>query len=243
MTAPLIGITTSRKSVKPDGIQVYLNDAYIQAVLEVGGLPVLIPAGLPEGTLAEMLPRLDGVLLSGGGDVDPALFAGQPHPKVYGVDPTRDELEISLVRLAVKDERPILAICRGAQVLNVALGGSLYTHIADQLPGALAHERGSDAPRTRLSHEVEVQAGTRLAAILQPGKVGVNSLHHQGIRDLAPGLKVSATSSDGLVEGAELPGHPFAVAVQWHPEWLQDHPIQRALFRAFVEAASNGHKS
>jgi putative glutamine amidotransferase len=243
MPAPLIGITTSRKPIGQDGAQVYLNDAYSRAVLQAGGLPVLIPVGLPKERITELLARLDGVLLSGGGDIDPALFGGEAHPKVYEVDAARDELEITLARGLIQGGKPVLAICRGAQVINVALGGSLYTHIADQFPGALNHERAPDAPRTRISHEVEVKAGTHLAAILQVGRVGVNSLHHQGIRDLAAGLTVSATAEDGLIEGVELPGHPFAVAVQWHPEWLQDDPIQRALFQAFVESCSNGRTS
>jgi putative glutamine amidotransferase len=214
-----------------------VREAYLQAVLNAGGAPVLLPAGLPEEALSGLLSRLDGLLLTGGGDIDPARFSGALHSRVYGIDPERDETEIRLVQLAAETGKPFLGICRGIQAINVALGGSLYTHIADQLPGALKHDQTSDIPRDFLAHRVSITPGSRLAAILGGVDVAVNSLHHQGAQRVAPGLTAVALSPDGLVEAVELPGHPFGLGVQWHPECLQAYPPQRSLFQALVRAA------
>ncbi len=237
-TNPLIGITANHKA-NPDGAgQAVLNDAYVRAVLRAGGLPLILPAGIPESALAQLFPRLDGVLLTGGGDIAPARFNGRPHAKVYDVLAERDELETWLVQQAAQGGKPFLGICRGIQVINVALGGSLYTHLPDQLPGAVQHEHVTGQPYAFLAHTVRVREGSRLAAILGATELGVNSLHHQGVERVAPGLEASASAPDGLVEAVELPGHPFGVGVQWHPEWLAELESMQALFRAFVEASS-----
>lgn len=237
MPEPLIGVTTHRltgKKVQGDEYATPLS--YINAVIAAGGIPLLIPAVLDEARLLDVLRRVDGLLLTGGGDIDPARFSGTPHPAVYGIEPERDQAETSLLRAAVRDGLPFLGICRGIQLVNVALGGGLHTHIADQLPGALKHDYFPDYPRNQIAHDVQIEPGSRLARILGGEQFGVNSLHHQGISQAAPGLEVTAHSPDGLVEAVELPGHPFGLAVQWHPEWLQEHEAQRALFRAFVDA-------
>ena len=162
--------------------------------------------------------------------------AWDEHPRIDGVDPLRDSLELSLFRAAYEDDKPFLGICRGIQVVNVGLGGTLYTHILDQYPNAIDHTYPGNMRRV-LAHEVKVEAGTRLAGIVGEPVLKVNSLHHQGLKDIPPELRVTGFAPDGLVEAVELPEHPFGIAVQWHPEWLTDQQPTRNLFKAFVEAA------
>ena len=237
MAAPIIGITSSYIPAK-DGIfgTISAGESYVQAVLRAGGLPVVLPVGFSDEGLQETFARLDGILLSGGGDIDTQRFQGLPHPRVYDVDLRRDELEIRLVQMAAEAGKPFLGICRGIQVINVALGGTLYTDIGDQLANPLRHDWYPDIPRNTLAHPVSVAASSRLAQILGGTGFEVNSLHHQGLERLAPGLQAVAYSPDSLIEGVELPDHPFGVGVQWHPEWLQEHAPQRLLFQAFIEA-------
>lgn len=246
MSMPIIGITT-RKDFTSNGLPVVmLQQAYINAMLQAGGAPVLIPSDLPEQAWRELYRRLDGVLFTGGGDVATEIFNGQPHPKVGGVDEARDAIELGLVRSVAQDGKPFLGICRGLQVANVALGGTLYTDLPDQLQGALKHDWQDpdiQRERTHLVHPVRVEEGSRVAELLGSPIVQVNSLHHQGIKELAPGLKAVAYAPDGVIEAIELPGHPFGVAVQWHPEWLTDQQAMRRLFRAFVEAAQGQERA
>lgn len=238
MKTPLIGITTYRTANQAGNPILALGEHYVQALAQAGALPVMVPLGLPAEQLDGLLARLDGILFSGGGDVDPDIYGMDSAPQVNGIDPDRDRVEIRLVKKANSQGLPFLGICRGLQVINVALGGTLYTHIADQHPQALKHDYYPDWPREHLPHTVRVAPDSRLTAILGATDPGVNSLHHQGIRGLAPGLQPIAWAPDGLVEAFELPEHPFGLAVQWHPEWLTAHPPMRALFRAFVEAAA-----
>ena len=237
---PLIGITT-RERTTPNGWQrIELLRAYVDAVTQAGGTPVLVPSALGADDWPALLARLDGILFSGGGDIAVRRFGGEPHEKVDLVEEGRDALELDLMRAAVETGKPFLGVCRGCQVANVALGGTLYTHIPDQFSRKPKHDH-KDARRRLLAHAVTVVPGTRLHAILGETNLQVNSLHHQGLRDLAPGLTVAAHAPDGLVEAVELAEHPFAVAVQWHPEWLTDQPAMRRLFAAFVNAASDLH--
>lgn len=238
MTKPCILVTGSTCIHATYGMPMSaLGQRYLDALRSAGAEPLILPPDTPPEDAASLLARADGVLLSGGGDLDPARYGGRPHPKVYDVHPQRDALELTLARLAVERSMPLLGICRGIQVLNVALGGTLYEDLATQKPHALPHRRDPRNERTLLAHEVTVEPESRLAAILGVTRLPVNSLHHQGIRDLAPGLRATAHAPDGLVEGVEVPGHPFALAVQWHPEWLYDaDPRMAALFRAFVTA-------
>lgn len=236
MSTPLIGVTTRTAPVPPSDLPfVMVQTSYTKAILQAGGTPVLIPAELPESNWRALFTRLDGILFTGGSDLATELFNGEPHPAVYGVDPARDALELGLIRLAANNEKPFLGICRGLQAVNVALGGTLYTHIPDQHPGALKHDCG-DQYRL-LAHPVRVEEGSHLGQILGEPLLQVNSLHHQGIKVLAPGLNAVALAPDGLVEGVELPKHLFGLAVQWHPEWLTDQAAMRNLFKAFVEAS------
>ncbi len=233
---PLIGITTNQSKNQDNLPSVMLLQAYVGAVMQAGGAAVLIPSMLAEWGWESVYERVDGLLFSGGADLALDLFDGQPHPRVYGVDPLRDSVELSLFRAAIRDGKPLLGICRGIQLVNVALGGTLYTHLRDQFPNALDHDYPGNL-RTALVHEVRLEAGTRLASIVGEAVLRVNSLHHQGLKDIAPALRVTAYAPDGLVEAVELPDHPFALAVQWHPEWLTDQQPTRNLFQAFVQAA------
>jgi putative glutamine amidotransferase len=236
MTKPLIGITMFRVQ-QGNFPRAALNQAYINAVQKAGGIPVLIPVGIPEGQFEELFARIDGVLLTGGVDIVPAHYRAPMHPQVTEVDPLRDEMEIALVPWLVKSQKPFFGICRGIEVINVALGGTLYTHISDQLPNALHHPCYPDLPRNLLAHTVSVEASSRLADILGNPQVWVNSLHHQGVKDLAPGLRATAFAPDGLVEGLEINDHPFGLAVQWHPEELIDQLHMLNLFQALVQAS------
>ena len=205
--------------------------------MQAGGVPVLIPSELDESDWMELYLRLDGILLSGGGDIAVERYNGLPHPRTDGVDEARDALEFGLLNSAIKEGKPFLGICRGSQVVNVGLGGTLYTHVEDQHPDALKHDYFPNFSRNRLSHPVRVEEGSRLAEIVGEPVLQVNSLHHQGIKDLAPRLKPIAYAPDGLIEAVELSDHPFGLAVQWHPEWLTDQQPTRNLFKAFVNSA------
>lgn len=235
MMKPIIGVTTNY-GTNPDGLpSVYILRAYVRAVQDAGGLPMLLPSDLVESDWETVFRRLDGILFSGGGDISLEHFAGSPHARICEVDPARDALELALARRAVEQDKPFFGICRGCQVVNVALGGNLYTHLYDQIPNPLDHAYPGDM-RTALVHTVRLEADSRLGRIMGAEQLSVNSLHHQGLKELAPGLRPVAWAPDGLVEAIELPAHPFGLAVQWHPEWLTDQDETTRLFRAFVDA-------
>ena len=235
---PIIGITTNNSKNSYGQSTILLQHSYVRAVMQAGGVPVLIPSSVAEDGWDALYSRLDGVLFSGGGDISLDFSPGDPHPRIDDVDLARDSVELKMVQAAASDGKPFLGICRGCQVVNVALGGTLYTHIPDQLPGALDHSYPGNM-RTVLVHEVKLEEGTRIAEIFGQPIIKVNSLHHQGLKDIAPSLRVAGHSPDGLVEAIELPDHPFGLAVQWHPEWLPDQAWTRNLFRKFVEAAES----
>lgn len=238
MSAPLIGLTSNFVPAEDGKFgTIQAGESYVQAVLKAGGLPMIIPVGLSTTQLQTLVDRLDGVLFTGGSDINPVRFHGANHPRVYGIDDRRDALEIDLVQQFAETGKPFMGICRGVQVINVALGGTLYTDITDQMSGALRHDYFPDIPRNHLAHAVSVEPDSLLARILGGSAVEVNSLHHQGLDQLAPGLRTVAHAPDRLIEGVELAGHPFGLGVQWHPEWLQEHAPQRRLFQAFIEAA------
>src|SRR5215204_5085738 len=180
---PLIGITTNLSTNSFGQPLVMLQQSYVRAIIQAGGVPVLIPSSIAEDGWEALYERLDGVLLSGGGDIALDHFAGDEHPRIDDVDPARDSVELKLVHAAAEDGKPFLGICRGCQVMNVALGGTLYTHIPDQLPGALDHSYPGNK-RTVLVHEVKIEEGTRTAEIYGEPIIKVNSLHHQGLKDI-----------------------------------------------------------
>lgn len=241
---PLIGCGTYRKTAdQDDPIEVYgLMPSYVQAVLSAGGLPVLLPLALSDEDLQDLLLRLDGILLPGGGDMEPSCYGGRAgDPLVRGVDTLRDQFELILIRHALKTEKPLLAICRGLQVFNVAMGGSLWEDVHSQMPGAMRHDYFDNGQRDHLAHDVAVSPNSLLNNILGVRSIRVNSMHHQGIRTLASDLKASAVAPDNLIEAVEVEGHPFALGVQWHPEnLLEAEPRMNLLFRRFVQAASGG---
>jgi putative glutamine amidotransferase len=236
---PLIGIPSRHDQSSGSGSPTLAQSrTYVEAVATAGGAPVLIPLDLDEGALRAIYERLDGLLLTGGVDVHPRHYGETIHEKCGQIDEARDRVELTLTRWALAESLPILAICRGIQVLNVAAGGTLYQDIASQVPGSLKHDYWPDYPRNLLPHQVTVSSDSHLAAILGGTQVAVNSLHHQAIKDPAPDFTVVARSPDSLIEAIETNDHPFALGVQWHPEELvEDVPLMRRLFEDFVSAA------
>lgn len=234
MTSPHIGITSAE--LRP----VQKNDKipYTLAMENAGATCELIPADLPLEGAADLIARLDGILFTGGGDINPERFQGLPHPQVEGISDSRDAAEIALALHGRSLRIPFLGICRGCQLINVAYGGSLFTHISDQLPGALEHSHERADP---YRHPVRVEPGSLLARITGKTELSANSRHHQGLERIAADLIPTACAPDGLVEAIELRGHPFGLAVQWHPEDLTDQPEMAALFAAFIQAAGEYH--
>jgi putative glutamine amidotransferase len=238
---PLIGCVTYRKTAaQANPVPLFaLMPSYVEAVAVAGGAPLLIPLGLDEPILLAILEQLDGLILTGGGDIAPEIYGSERDDMVYDIDHDRDRVELFLAREAVAQNKPVLAICRGHQMLNVALGGTLYEDVQEIMPGAMKHDFFGDMPRNHQAHEVTIRPDSKLADTLRRTSIAVNSLHHQGIRDLAPGLLPSAYAPDGLIEGVESPAHPFAIGVQWHPENLiHDEPAMLDLFRGLIQAAS-----
>ena len=237
-TKPIILVTAGKSTETKKPVMYSLKDEYVTAITRNGGIALLVATGMDVDTIPGMLARVDGVLLTGGSDLDPQLFGAGNNPKVYGIDPARDAFEIALVKHLVDIDKPFLGICRGIQVINVALGGTLYLDIADELPTARKHDYFTPtyAPG-KLSHRVSVEDGSLLAGLVGAEPFKVNSRHHQAIKDLAEGLKVTAYAEDGIIEAVELPSHPFALGVQWHPESLQSDLRMNALFGGLVAAS------
>jgi putative glutamine amidotransferase len=231
---PLIGITVGVSTRNRDFFT--LRDDYVRAVEKSGGLPVVLAPGRPEDA-AELLSRVDGLLLTGGADVDPGLYGEEPHETVTAILPERDAFEIALCREALRRDQALLAICRGQQVLNVATGGTLIQDIPSEVEGA--HDHDPERERWETAHPVRILPRTRLREILERETIEVNSFHHQAVRDLGQGLIVSASSTtDDVIEGIEMPGRRLAVGVQWHPEAFWDQPQDfQPLFEALVKAS------
>jgi putative glutamine amidotransferase len=237
---PVIGITCTDVRREQAPPRVGQNRSYVDALVQASAAPLLLPHPLDESRLRRLYERLHGLLLPGGLDVDPAGYGEPKHDWCGSTSPSQDQVELALARWAVDDGKPLLAICRGIQVLNVALGGTLYQDIKTQVPGADKHDWYPDYPRDKLAHRVAVTPQTRLAHTLTAASVQVNSMHHQAIKDLAPGLSVTARAPDGIVEGVEAEAHPFALGVQWHPEELvRGDSGARRLFDALVEACQS----
>lgn len=235
---PIIGLTTYHQKNRHGMQLVSLAEAYINAIAAAGASPILIPPDLQEDRLAALFSRLDGIVFTGGGDIHPAFYRTDDHPKVNEIDTARDRTEFYLLQMAVEEGKPFLGICRGIQLINVGLGGTLYADIADQVPGALRHDYYPDWPRDHLAHSVRVESTSILGRVLGLTEIYVNSLHHQAIARLASSLRPTGFAPDGIIEGVELPDHSFGLAVQWHPEWLTASAPMRALFASFIEATA-----
>jgi putative glutamine amidotransferase len=230
---PVIGIPTSSRD---ENGRVGLPAAYVEGVRRAGGLPFLLPPGEPR--LEAFIELIDGLLLPGGGDVDPRLYGGQDHATLYGIDAARDEAEIRLACHAAESGMPLLCVCRGAQVLNVALGGTLIEHLPDVVGETVLHRA---RPKGHIPHPVDLVPGSRLAALLGRAPAAPSSSHHQAIRRVASDLAVAAYAADGTIEAVEMPSHPWLFAVQWHPEVsATKDPTEQKLFDGLVRAARAG---
>ena len=250
---PRIGITCA---FNQEGGWFFLRQGYVQAIIAAGGIPLLLPCLPLARDESNYLEIIDGLLLSGGGDLDPLFFGEAPHPGLGEISPERDYFEISLTRKALRLGLPILGICRGLQVLNVAAGGNIYQDLGSQYPGMIMHQQ--KAPRDYPVHTIDLAPGSRLESILLPKEEGasgsglnmelenevdrpllrVNTLHHQAVRNVAPGFVVSARASDGVIEAIETRGPHLVLGVQWHPEYLWEKDRRfLGLFQALVKAA------
>ncbi|MFC4535826.1 gamma-glutamyl-gamma-aminobutyrate hydrolase family protein [Sphaerisporangium dianthi] len=234
MSRPVIGITCY---VEPAAFTVWRTPAallpytYVEHVVRAGGQPVILP---PAGDPAPLAGRLDGLIVAGGGDVDPARYGERPHQQTGYIRQFRDEAEFELVGAALEEGMPLLGVCRGMQVLNVHLGGTLHQH----LPDVVGHGGHSPAPGEFGHLPVRPAPGTVLSKVLGEDEIDAAHYHHQAVDRLGDGLTVSATCDDGTVEAVELTGHPFALAVQWHPEAGEEGH----LFEALVAAATAGDR-
>ncbi len=233
MEKPLIGVLP----LWDEGRQsLWMLPGYFDGLAAAGAVPVMLPLTADPAALAQLAGICDGFLLTGGQDVQPAVYGEEPLPLTGEVCPARDAMEAALLPLLLQADKPVLGICRGIQFLNAALGGTLWQDLPAQLPSDVVHHQGRpyDAP----SHTVTLVPGTPLHDLLGTDAVPANSLHHQGIRNLAPALRAMACAPDGLVEAVYLPGRRFVWAVQWHPEFnWQSEPSSRAILAAFVQAA------
>jgi putative glutamine amidotransferase len=244
---PIIGIPTQTLHAI-EGISTALpaswvmSQRYSHVASAAGGVPWMIPLLHDDlATLRAIYERLDGLMIPGGVDMNPATFGEGVRPECGRIDPARDVVELQLTRWAVEDHKPILGLCRGLQVINVALGGTLYQDLGSQKPGTVKHDcfPSETYQRDFLAHEVALADGSRLRAAFELPNVAVNSMHHQGIKDLAPSLVASAVAPDGLVEGIESGNGHFLIGVQWHPEVFEStDPHTRQLFRDFIAAAA-----
>jgi len=227
------GVTTTPATVDDRPVE-QVNQSYVDAVVQAGGLPFVLPVLDPDDAGAALL-ALDGLLLTGGGDVEPSLYGALPVSEVYGLDPARDASELALVRAAARAGVPVLGICRGAQVLNVAFGGSLVQHV----PAVTGVDHCLRDRAYELVHDVKIDPASLLASVAGGTALGVNSLHHQAVDRLGAGLRAVAWSPDGVVEGLES-DDVFArlLGVQWHPELLVDHRAHERLFTWLVTEAT-----
>ena len=249
MNPPLIGLTTVRIKDQQGRIRDALTQDYSNAVVQAGGLPVLIPLGTVESgdtsLLRAIYERLDGVIIPGGGDIHPEFYGEYITEYDHDISRLRDNAELTLVQWAYEDDCPLLGICRGHQVVNVALGGTLIHDIPSKLNGTgLEHDTAEIAQRSQVRHDVEITPNSRLAEILDTTSIGVNSIHHQAVGQLAPPLVATAFSSDGIIEGIEAPDARFLVGIQWHPEAIVDAvPKMRTLFAKFVKICAERQKT
>ncbi|MEG4148644.1 gamma-glutamyl-gamma-aminobutyrate hydrolase family protein [Microcoleus sp. Pol12B5] len=229
---PIVGITTYNRC--PAG-EYRLNGTYIDAVQAAGGIPILLPPNQLDP--ASIFDAVDGLILSGGGDINPELYGGYVDHTVYSVNAERDNFELSLAKLALKADIPVLGICRGMQMLNVASGGSLVIHVPDAYGDEVNH--GSGIPPRAIEHTIEIEPTSRLAKIMGKTSTTVVSWHHQAVRKVTSDWQIVANAPDTLVEAMEHCYHPWMIAIQWHPEMSPNCSFNSRIFQAFVEAAAS----
>ncbi|WP_062106408.1 gamma-glutamyl-gamma-aminobutyrate hydrolase family protein [Bacillus niameyensis] len=229
---PIIGITSHIEQES----KYVLNRAYVNAIVRAGGIPLIVPASI-EDDVSKLVQKLDGLLLSGGGDIDPTLFGEEPHPGLGEISPLRDSVEMVLIHEMLAVNKPILGICRGIQILNIAMGGNMYQDIYTQQDEVLL-QHSQIATKSHRSHFVQVENDTILHSIAQAERIKVNSFHHQAVKDVPKPLIVSGVASDGIIEAIESKIHHFVVGVQWHPEELveSEDGVSIRLFKKFVQA-------
>jgi putative glutamine amidotransferase len=235
MPRPVIAITCG---LDAEGLNHSTRSNYAEVLAAAGGIPVILPPFEqgPEEVQQWIVQSVDGVVFSGGPDVDPVHFGEEPVQGLRRIEPGRDLFELALARLAMAEEIPVLGVCRGIQLLNIAAGGDIYQDIPSQVSGALGHEQ--NAPRWYPTHAVEVIEGTTLSRITRTTRLRVNSFHHQAVRRVAPGFTASAIATDGIVEAIERDGTDFVLGIQWHPEAAaRESDLASAILRAFVDAA------
>ncbi len=233
---PLIGITsTQEKGDNPPNYQI--GKHYVKGVAKAGGIPVILPLLQEENEIKEMAKNLDGLLISGGVDMDPMIFAEEPHPKLGRVDPERDYFEKTILESFMEQGKAVFGICRGCQIINLVLGGTIYQDITAQIDKDLI-KHSQNAPRWHATHSIEIEKGTLLEKIFSGNSAKVNSYHHQAVKEPAPGFIVSARAKDGVIEAIESKDNQFLVGVQWHPEhlWEKDEKTFK-LFQMFVNQA------
>ncbi len=237
---PLIGIPCHALIRAETGRPIYANNrSYVHAVESGGGLPILIPMMNDRTTLTSLLSRLDGLLLPGGIDLHPSRYGEEVHPLTQEFDIELDEFEITLASWALQQDIPVLGICRGMQLINVVLGGTLYQDIDHQYPDSIAHSN-RHLPHTHLAHHIVVEPGSRMEKILGAGEVWVNSLHHQAIKDPGKDVRITGHAPDGVPELLEVTSCRFVIAAQSHPEEIYSiEPAFKRLFSAFVQASSS----
>lgn len=235
MKQPVIIGVTPLYDIQRDSL--WMVPGYMDGIVDAGGLPIMLPLTAEEDQLEQLVDRVDGVLFTGGQDVDPVVYHAETLPSCGEICPARDAMERALLRLCRERRKPVYGICRGIQLFNAALGGTLYQHLPEQLPSGVEHHM--HAPYDRAVHPVSVKQGSLLYRILGKECAAVNSYHHQGVKTLALGLTASAYAPDGLVEAVEDTSQPFFLATQWHPEFFfQKDTDSRKIFRAFVQACA-----
>ena len=231
MKKPLIGVTPSLDQETKDST---CRSTYLAAIRHAGGIPVILPLKADSEDLKQLVETLDGFLFTGGPDIHPFYFREETHEKCGNVSPERDQMELSLLPLVMAAKKPVLGICRGIQIMNVAAGGTLYQDL--EIEGKFEHHFGDKYPRNYPWHDLKIEKGSILEEIYGKTEIRINSFHHQAVKDPGKDIEIIAKSADGVPEAIVQKNHPFSVAVQWHPEMMYDSEEQLKLLKAFVDA-------
>lgn len=236
---PVIGILANIETIESApflGLEkASLQQNYIDSIITAGAVPIVLPVVQDLSLIEAQINLIDGLLLSGGGDIQPLLYGEEPHPDLGSIQPARDRAEMEALSIAYRQEKPILGICRGLQLINVAFGGTLYQDLNQHVTDVRI-KHAQQTPIHVPFHSIEIEPSTHLYQIFRQKQIGVNSFHHQAIKRLASGFIVSARSKDGIIEGIEKADYPFLMGVQWHPERMINHDVNMLnLFKAFID--------